>query len=822
AVGERIDAVAREAGVTPFMVVHAALSVLLARLSASDDIAVATPVAGRGQSALDPLVGMFVNTLVLRTRVAAAAPFTEILEQAKSADLDAFSHADIPFEAVVEAVDPVRSEAFSPLAQVMLSFDPGASVAEAEVAVAGLSIAPVAAPVVPAQLDLSFIVSSAPAGQDWAGTIISATDLFDESTVAVFADRLVRILDGLTARPTLPVGDVAWVPGEVIDGALTRSRGTDVVLPGESVVDLVSAQTARSRRGSALWFGGRGVSYAEFGARVNALARELISQGVGPNVAVGVAIDRSVELLVAIHAVVAAGGQYVPIATDAPADRVRYMLETAGVSLVLVADAESHVVSRLVADAPRTSTGGGAAAHSSSGVGGVTDSLVEVRGTSLETARAENVRTLVVTCEGAADLTVAPVTDADRIASLSRDDAAYTLFTSGSTGRPKGVTVSHRALMNRLEWMRDWYGLGRADTFVQKTPITFDVSVWELFLPFMIGAELVVAEPGRHGDADYLAELIGQRQISVMHFVPSMLAAYVDALGDERLAGLTSLRVVFTSGEALTVPPSQVLLSALPAVRLVNLYGPTEAAVDVTAYEVGRGDTVIPIGVPVPNTSTLVLDSRLRPVPPGVPGELYLGGVQVARGYAGQSRLTAERFVADPYGAAGARLYRTGDLVKWNGAGVIEYLGRTDFQVKLRGQRLELGEVEAVLAQVPGVVHAAAAVVKTGSGAEHLVGYLVPADVPVDAVKSVVAQKVPEYMVPTSWVLLDEVPLSAAGKLDRRALPAPDFAGAGDEFVAPDGADEELLAAVVAGLLGHDRVGVTDSFFALGGNSLSA
>ena len=266
---------------------------------------------------------------------------------------------------------------FSPLAQVMLSFDPGASVAEAEVAVAGLSIAPVAAPVVPAQLDLSFIVSSAPAGQDWAGTIISATDLFDESTVAVFADRLVRILDGLTARPTLPVGDVAWVPGEVIDGALTRSRGTDVVLPGESVVDLVSAQTARSRRGSALWFGGRGVSYAEFGARVNALARELISQGVGPNVAVGVAIDRSVELLVAIHAVVAAGGQYVPIATDAPADRVRYMLETAGVSLVLVADAESHVVSRLVADAPRTSTGRGR--HSVSGEGHLLTGVERVR-----------------------------------------------------------------------------------------------------------------------------------------------------------------------------------------------------------------------------------------------------------------------------------------------------------------------------------------------------------------------------------------------------------------------------------------------------------
>ncbi|HMS77769.1 non-ribosomal peptide synthetase, partial [Gordonia sp. (in: high G+C Gram-positive bacteria)] len=345
-------------------------------------------------------------------------------------------------------------------------------------------------------------------------------------------------------------------------------------------------------------------------------------------------------------------------------------------------------------------------------------------------------------------------------------------------------------------------------------------SVWELFLPFMIGAELVIAEPGRHGDADYLSQLVVGRGISVMHFVPSMLAAFVDALGADRLAALTSVRVVFTSGEALTVRPSQALLAALPTVRLVNLYGPTEAAVDVTAYEVGRGDTVIPIGVPVPNTSTLVLDARLRPVLQGVPGELYLGGVQVARGYAAQPTLTAERFVADPYGPAGSRLYRTGDLVKWNQVGAIEYLGRTDFQVKLRGQRLELGEVEAVLADAPGVVHAAATVVKTVAGAEHLVGYLAPAGVDADAVKNFAAQKLPEYMVPTSWVLLEEVPLNSAGKLDRRALPAPVFGDGDEQYVAPLGAAEELLASVVAGLLGRERVSVTESFFTLGGDSI--
>ena len=356
---------------------------------------------------------------------------------------------------------------------------------------------------------------------------------------------------------------------------------------------------------------------------------------------------------------------------------------------------------------------------------------------------------------------------------------------------------------------------------MQKTPITFDVSVWELFLPFMIGAELVVAEPGRHGDADYLAELIGQRRISVMHFVPSMLAAYVDALGDERLAGLTSLRVVFTSGEALTVPPSQVLLSALPAVRLVNLYGPAEAAVDVTAYEVGRGDTVIPIGVPVPNTSTLVLDSRFASGAARRAGRVVSGWCAGGpRFMQGQSELTAERFVADPYGAAGARLYRTGDLVKWNGAGVIEYLGRTDFQVKLRGQRLELGESRRCWRRC-GVVHAAAAVVKTGSGAEHLVGYLVPADVPVDAVKSVVAQRFPSTWCPRRG----SCSTRCRSALQASSIAAPCLLPTSPVPVTNSShrtGRTSCFRGGGGGLLGHDRVGVTDSFFALGGNSLSA
>ncbi|WP_287384606.1 non-ribosomal peptide synthetase, partial [Gordonia sp. (in: high G+C Gram-positive bacteria)] len=832
-IGDRIVAIAQRYGVTPFMVVHAGFATLLSRLSATDDIAVATPIAGRGDRVLDPLVGMFVNTLVLRTQIAPGESFADFLGRVRVTDLDAFGHADLPFESLVEALDPVRSEAFSPLAQVMLSFDPAASVADAGVSVAGLQVGALPTRTA-AQLDLSFEVSSGAAGQGWPIAAIFATDLYDADTVATMVERLVRILDAVTADPTVAVGDIALTGDDT--AVLAASAGETIPVPAGSIADAVAAQVVSVPDATAVVFGDRVVSFAEFGARVTTLARELIAAGVAPDVAVGVVIDRSVEMMVAIHAVVAAGGQYVPIATDAPADRVRYMLDTAGVRIVLVTDTSSHVVSRLVADAPHTSTGGNsssvevrraisAGSDGSSEVrratsAGSDGSSVEVRGTGLETSQAESVRTIVVSCDGAADLSVAPVTDADRIAPIMADTALYTLFTSGSTGRPKGVTVSHRSVRNRLAWMADWYGLSSADVYVQKTPTTFDVSVWELFLPLMAGATLVIAEPDRHGDPAYVADLVERRRVSVMHFVPSMLSAFVDMLGADRLADLVSLGVVFTSGEALTAQPARALLTAIPSARLVNLYGPTEAAVDVTAYEVRHGDTVIPIGVPVPNTTTLVLDARLRPTPVGVPGELYLGGVQVARGYAARTDLTAERFVADPFNTGGGRLYRTGDLVRWGRDGQLEYLGRTDFQVKLRGQRLELGEIEAVLASVPGVVHAAATVATTDAGAQHLVAYLSPSGVDLTQVQAAAEAALPAYMVPTVWNMLDDVPLGSSGKLDRKALPAPDFGALTGDYVAPLGAVEELLASVVGGLLGADRVSVTESFFALGGDSI--
>ncbi|MGW9267005.1 amino acid adenylation domain-containing protein, partial [Gordonia terrae] len=783
-IGNRVRDLAREVDATPFIVVHAALAVLLARLSAGEDVAIATPVAGRGQRVLDPLVGMFVNTLVLRAQVDPSMSFAELLEQARDTDLEAFANADVAFEMLVEKLNPVRSEAFAPLAQIMLTFGQTALPEMAETApaaVAGLEIEPMPPADPPAKLDLTIGVSVPDGDGDWPLSLVFARDLFDEDTVAQLARRFVGLLDQLTRHTDDPVADAALLEPAEIEEILRRSRGTETAIPAGSVADALSFRGARSLDSIALTYADRELTYREFGARVADLARELLGLGVGPDVAVAVCIDRGVDMVVAVHAVTAAGGRYVPIDTAAPGDRVRYMVETAGARVLLVG--------------PRP------VAADLSGLD-------------------DGVRRVTVDSTRDIDPSTPPVTDAERVRPIRGDDALYTLFTSGSTGRPKGVTVSHAAVANRLWWGLDEYPWTVGDRIIQKTPYTFDVSVPELFAPLLTGATMVIAEPGGHADPLYIADLIASSGATSVHFVPSMLSVFLDVVPAETISRLGTLRWLFASGEAL--PPAVVARAheLLPHVQIVNLFGPTEAAVEVAYADVTRAPSIVPIGVPVWNTTTHVLDARLNPVPTGVPGELYLGGDQVARGYAAQPGLSAERFVADPFGRPGSRLYRTGDLVRWNTEGEIEYLGRTDFQVKLRGQRIELGEIESVVAAAPGVVHAAVSVADAPGGGQHLVAYVAPSTVDLEVLRDAVTRALPEYMRPTLWMPIDEVVLNSAGKLDRRALPAPDFAGLDADHVAPANATEEALATIVAGLLGLDRVSVTQSFFALGGDSI--
>ncbi|MFD0450894.1 amino acid adenylation domain-containing protein [Rhodococcus aetherivorans] len=774
-----VDHVAAAHRVTPFMVVHAALAVTLARLAATDDVAIGAPIAGRGEAELDELVGMFVNTLVLRARIDSGESFADLLARVRETDLGAFGHADVPFERLVEVLNPVRSQAHSPLFQVSLVFQ---NLATPEFELGDLSLSGVEIDTVAAKFDLQLTLVDTvdpDGGSHYAADIVYATDLFDGESVSRFAERFVRVLAGAVADPSVAVGDLPLL--EAVERSFVVEAVNATAHPVDTAASLVSlfeAQVARTPDAVAVvGAGGEVLTYAQFASRVRRVARYLMSQGVGPESLVALAMRRSVEMLVGIYAVLEAGGAYVPVDPDLPAERIAHVVDTADPVVVLSASRDGVTV-----------------------VGGRSVLCIDE-----------------VEVSGFSD---APVAESERVAVLRPQHPAYVIFTSGSTGRPKGVAVSHTAIVNRLVWMQGRYGLDGSDVVLQKTPVTFDVSVWELFWPLQVGARLVIAVPDGHRDPRYLAEVIGRESVTTVHFVPSMLAAF---LGAGVASGCGSLRRVFASGEALPGAVAQRLRGELPRVGVHNLYGPTEAAVDVTFHEVVDADVVaVPIGAPVWNSRVYVLDGRLRPVPVGVAGELYLAGVQLARGYVGRSDLTAERFVADPFAGDGSRLYRTGDLVRWTAGGELDYLGRTDFQVKVRGLRIELGEIEAALSVQPQVAQAVVLVRETELG-QQLVGYVVPAagvQVDVRQLSAAVGEVLPGYMVPDAVMVLAALPTNASGKLDRRALPEPVFEAA--VFRAPVTPVEQIVASVFTEVLGVERVGADDDFFALGGNSLIA
>ncbi|MBF6209343.1 amino acid adenylation domain-containing protein, partial [Streptomyces gardneri] len=821
-----LNALARANGASLFMVVHAAFAALLARLSGSDDIAIGTAVAGRGEALLDDAIGMFVNTLVLRSAVDPAIPFTELLARTKDSDLAAFAHADLPFERLVEILNPARSQARHPLFQVMLSFQ---NTGEATFELPGLEVAGVPLDVVTAKFDLHLNLAdrfdAAGAADGMTAEFLYATDMFDADTIAGVAQRLVRMLSAIAADASVAVGDVELLDSVERTEVLERWNDTaHPVDPAATLVSMFAAQLARTPDATAVTFEGTSLSYAEFAARVNRLARHLIALGVGPDSMVALGMRRSIDLVVGMYAVSVAGGAYVPLDPDHPADRTRYVLDTAHPVCVLTTSHDEF-------DAGSTQA-------------------IEIDRVSL------------------AGYSDEPLTDADRLGPLRPSNTAYVIFTSGSTGRPKGVAVSHAAIVNRLVWMQDEYGLDDTDVVLQKTPATFDVSVWEFFWPLQVGARLVVAKPDGHRDPAYLVQVITDEQVTTAHFVPSMLSVFVavldaaaagpsvvtratasgpdaaavldasaagpsvvtratasgpDAAAGERADECTSLRNVFASGEALPAATAQ-RMQELTGARLHNLYGPTEAAVDVTYHEVTEDDTVsVPIGAPVFNTQVYVLDSRLHPVPVGVAGELYLAGVQLARGYVARPDLTSDRFVANPYGAPGERMYRTGDLVSWTDKGELEYLGRTDFQVKLRGLRIELGEIESALTALDSIAQAVVVVRSDDRLGDQLVAYVIATagrSVDIEGVRSELGGELPAYMVPSAFVVLEAFPLNASGKLDRKALPAPVFEA--KVFRAPSTPIEEIVAGTFGDVLGVARVGLDDDFFELGGNSLLA
>ncbi len=615
--------IARGANATAFMVIHSAFAVLLSRLSGTDDIAVGTPLAGRGEEALEDLIGMFVNTVVFRTQLDQGEAFTDLLARQREIDVAALAHADVPFERLVEVLNPVRSQARHPLFQVGLSFQ---NLAQTSLELPGLAVSGVEFDSELSQFDLHLIIgdrydeSGAPMGL--GGVLTYATALFDRATAQGFVDRFVRLLEAIVAAPRTAVGELDLLAPAERAALVQRNTTARELDSSDTLASLLDTTVAATPDAVALVAAdGSQVSYAELSARVNRLARYLIAQGVGPQDRVVLGLRRSVDLAVAMYAVTMAGGTYVPIDPDQATERTNYILEAAAPVCVLTDAA----------------TGFGRA-----GSGAASDGVrVEAPIADLDTLDLSG-------------YTGTPITDADRVSPLRASNTAYVIFTSGSTGRPKGVPVPHSAIVNQLRYFTAEFELNASDTIVLKTAATFDVSVWEFWAAAVCGGRMVVASPDGHRDPSYLNGLMARAGVTTLAVVPSMLEALLTA----DVGMPSSLRRVLAIGEALPAPTAQRMLADYPDIEFFNLYGPTEAAVSITTHRVTPADTVsVPIGAPQWNSRVYVLDGRLQPVPDRVSGELYLAGVQLAHGYFGRADLSAERFVADPF-AAGERMYR--------------------------------------------------------------------------------------------------------------------------------------------------------------------
>ncbi|MFI6315845.1 non-ribosomal peptide synthase/polyketide synthase, partial [Nocardia fusca] len=774
-----VSRLAAEHNATVFMVVHAVLALLLARLSATDDVAVGTPIAGRGEAELDDVVGMFVNTLVLRSQVRGGASFAEFLAATRETDLQAFAHADIPFERLVELVDVERSTARHPLFQVALSFE---NLPPADFELPGLRVGAVDFDIDPAKFDLSLRITESDSGL--AAAFSYARDMFDEDTVGVFASRFLRLLSAVVRDPQAPIGDLPILDGSEY-GLLTHVHGDDVMATG-LLPEILTHGARVNPDGVAVRYRGRSVTYRELDAQSSRLARVLIERGVGPERIVASALPRSYEIVLAFWAVAKAGGAHLPVDPKYPLDRVRHMLSDSGAVLGLTS---SEHVDRLPGD---------------------------VQWLLLDDPE------LQARIDAEPDTAV---TDADRIAPLAMAHPAYVIYTSGSTGLPKGVTVTHTGLGGLVDVAADLYGVDTRHRFLHICSPSFDPSVLEWVCTAFVGATLVVVPAEIIGGPE-LAELLRAEAVTHAVITPAVLGT-VDP------TGLDALEVVSVGGDVTT---PELLAKWEPGRRYFNGYGPTETTI-ISSYARLSAGVHVTIGAPVHGMAALVLDARLRPVPPGVAGELYLAGGALARGYLNRPGLSADRFVANPYGFEGSRMYRTGDVVRWYatpGARAgnealptvnweLDYVGRSDFQVKVRGFRVELGEIDTALGAHPDVEFAITVGHDSGAGATILVSYVLPVpgrSVDTAAVTEFVSQRLPAHMVPSVLMVLDEIPLTPVGKLDRKALPEPVFEAR--EFRAPSTPIEEIVAGVFAEVLGIERVGADDDFFALGGNSLIA
>ncbi len=765
-VRQALSDLARAHGVTLFMVVQAAFATLLTRLGAGTDIPIGTPVAGRTDEALDDLVGFFVNTLVLRTDTSGDPTFAELLARVRETDLAAHDHQDVPFERLVEELNPVRSTARHPLFQVMVVLQNNA---DAAVDLAGATCVPEPVPNTAAKFDLTLAATETADGI--GGYLEYAVDLFDHDSAERLLDRFTSLLAAVAADPHRPITSIDLLTSAERHDVLVAWNDGGPASPATTAHALVAGQARRTPDATALVCGAERVTYADLVDRANRLAHDLVAAGVRPGQVVGVLLERGPDLVVAVLAALGAGAGCTMLDPRFPADRLR------------------TVVRRTAAPVVVTSTDLAA--------------LVDGVPTILVDAEADVVATRPATAPAVA---VAPA------------DVAFVMFTSGSTGEPKGVLATHEALVGTLTGQR-YVDFAADEVWLQCSPVSWDAFALELFGPLLHGATCVL-QPGHVTDPAVVADLLTAHGVTTAHLSASLL----NHLLDEHPDALRGVRQLMTGGEPASVAHVRALLTSRPDLRLVNGYSPVENMIFTLCHEVRREDTgraVVPVGSPIAGKRVYVLDHRLEPVPVGVPGEVYMTG-GLAHGYLDAPGLTAERFVADPF-EPGGRMYRTGDLVAWRADGTLDFLGRADDQVKIRGFRVEPAEVRAVLTAHPDVVDAAVVVREDRPGDKRLVAYVVAPGTPVADVRAHTVAALPEHLRPSAYVPLDALPLTPNGKLDRAALPVP-AAAAPATRRRPRTAREQIVVALFADVLGlpEDRVGLDDGFFDLGGHSLLA
>jgi amino acid adenylation domain-containing protein len=771
-------------GVTSYTALLAAFQVLLCRYSGQEEILVGSPASGRTKGDWAGVFGYFVNTLVIRSRIDPRQPFLSLLAQVRESVLQALDHQDYPFSTLVERVRPERDASRSPLFQAMFTFQNTFSQEDEIFAFAlrepgvlleshGLVLESMQSESRGALADVMLVMAERQ--QLFSGFLQYNVDLFDRETI----DRMVRhwrnLLRGIAADPAVRLGDLCLLDEAERRQLVTEWNATQLDYGRfVSVGDLIDEQARRTPNNIAVQFGEQQLTYSELSRRASLLGAYLKRESVGPDDRVGILMERSLEMVVALLGIWKAGGAYLPLEPDYPEERLNYMLIAARAAVVLVQEKTAHKLPAFGGRVLRLDSDWFANAAGSAG----------------------NNRT-----------------------DVEPENLAYVIFTSGSTGRPKGVMSTHGGLRNKLLWRQKTFKLDSSDCLLQKTPFGFDVSVWEFFWPLMVGARLVLANPVGHRDPVYISQAIETFGVTTVHFVPSMLRLFLQAGETGRCEKL--LRI-FTSGESLPADLALSCLAAIPA-SLHNLYGPTEASIEITHWpcDMEAIKKVVPIGNPIDNCQVYVLDENMTPAPVNVPGELYLGGLGVARGYIQAPDLTAERFVPDPFTGNGARLYRTGDQARYRPDGNVEFLGRLDSQIKLRGNRIELGEIEAALRQL-AAVHDAHVVLMGYNGGERLLAAVAAQPQATAAeLRDALKLQLPEYMVPSDFLLLEKLPLTPNGKLDRKALlaPAPQKAG---HFTGPRNKIEEELVRTWMEVLGIGQVGVEDDFFALGGHSLLA